>query len=56
MSSRFFQASDIADQRIRGLVHHLFFNRFHLKLLSVVLRPDKGDYPENSYVVFCPNK
>ena len=24
--------------------------------LSVVLLLDKGDYPENSHVVFCPNK
>ena len=24
--------------------------------LSVVLQPDKGDYRENSRVVFCPNK
>ena len=24
--------------------------------LSVVLQLDKGDYPENSHDVFCPNK
>ena len=24
--------------------------------LSVVLQLEKGDYPENSHVVFCPNK
>ena len=33
---------------------HLIFHR--ITCLSVVLYPEKGAYPENSRVVFCPNK
>ena len=29
---------------------------FHRLTISVVLQLDQGDYPENSRVVFCPNK
>ena len=45
-------------QTISGLPLHLIFHRFSPFncCLSAVLWLDKGDYPENSHVVFCPNK
>ena len=43
-----------------GLTLHLTFHGFSTfnccLTLSVVSELDKGDYPENSHVVFCPNK
>ena len=45
-------------QKVSGLALHLICNRFlpFNCCLSVLLYLDKGDYSENSYVVFCPNK
>ena len=34
----------------------LIFHRLIVVSLSVVLKSNKGDYPENSHDVFCPNK
>ena len=54
----FFQAVDIAHPRkcisssISLFVSLLSFNF----CLGVVLLLDKGGYPENLHVVFCPNK
>ena len=39
--------------RVDGSTSH--FSQFNC-CLNVVLQLDKGDYPENSHVVFCPNK
>ena len=41
-----------------GLALHFIFHRFSSLncCLCVVLQLDKGDYPENSRVVFCPDK
>ena len=59
----FFQALDtkitqLNQKKISGLARHLIFHRFlpFNCCLSVVLQHNKGDYPENSIVVFCPNK
>ena len=45
-------------KQISRLVFHLIFHHFSLCncCLNVVLYLNKGDCPENSYVVFCPNK
>ena len=45
-------------EKINGLALRLIFRRFSLfnSCVSVVLQSDKGDYPENSHVVFCFNK
>ena len=56
----FIQAPDtwLTPKKISVLALHLVFHRFSPIncCLSVVLKLDKGDYPENSHVVFCPNK
>ena len=58
----FFQAlDDIAQPKIkevRELALHPIFHRFSTLncCLSLVLYLEKGDYPENSHVAFCPNK
>ena len=59
----FFQALDtkttqLNQKQTRGLALHLIFHRFSTFncCLSVVLQLDKGDYPEHSHVVFCPDK
>ena len=59
MTARFFQAPDRAHpEKINRLALHLIFDRFtQFKCcLSVVLKLDKGDYPENWHVVSSPNK
>ena len=40
------------DDKLDGELIHLPSNH----CLSVVSQLDKGDYPKDSYVVFCPNK
>ena len=44
--------------RVSGQSPHLIFHRFSPFncCLTVALQLGKGDYPENSHVVFCPNK
>ena len=46
-------------KQIRDLARYFIFHclsPFNCCCLSVVLQLDKGDHPENSRVVFCPNK
>ena len=45
-------------KKISGIALRLIFHRFSPRncCLNVVLYPDKGYYPENSHVAFCPNK
>ena len=51
-ASTFFQAPDLA---LPKKISELCFSPFNC-CLSVVLQLDKGDYPEDSHVVFSPNK
>ena len=51
-ASTFFQATELA---LPQKISELCFSLFNC-CLSVVLQLEKGDYPENSHVVFCPNK
>ena len=44
---------DEPHQTLHLIFHH--FSQFNC-CLSVVLQPDEGDHPQNSHVVFCPNK
>ena len=52
------QHSSATKKQISGLALRLIFDRFSPVncCFSVVLQLGKGDYPENSRVVFCPSK
>ena len=53
-----YNSTQLNQKQTSALALHLIFHRFSLFncCLSVVLQFDKGNYPENLHVVFCPNK